>query len=127
MRRLAVVLAACLAPATAWAQGAGEWEAGAGLHYSIGDYGASEDTEITSLAFSAQRETGPWRWKLTVPILEVTGPATVIPGVGNVACGHRVYRRAPIVVVPRYRRPRVIVVPRHRGPIVRHHHRRGRR
>jgi hypothetical protein len=84
MRRLAAVLAACLAPAAACAQAAGEWQAGAGLHYSTGDYGAAADTEITSLAFTAQRETGPWRWKLTVPILEVTGPATVIPGIGNV-------------------------------------------
>lgn len=93
MRRLAAVLAACLAPAAAWAQGAGEWEVGAGLHYSTGDYGASQDTEITSLAFTAQRETGPWRWKLTVPILEVTGPATVIPGIGNVGNGNARGRR----------------------------------
>jgi hypothetical protein len=82
MRRLAVVLAACLAPAASCALAADEL--GAGLHYSSGDYGAAADTEITSLAFTAQRETGPWRLKLTVPYLEVTGPATVIPGIGNV-------------------------------------------
>jgi len=86
MRRLVAVLAACLAPAATGAFGAdGETTLGAGLHYSTGDYGAGSDTEITSLAFTAQRETGPWRLKLTVPYLEVTGPGTVIPGVGNVA------------------------------------------
>lgn len=92
MRRLAAVLAACLAPAT-WAQDAGEWQAGAGLHYSTGDYGAAADTEITSLAVTGQYETGPWRLKLTVPILEVTGPATVIPGIGNVGSGNSPRRR----------------------------------
>lgn len=86
MRRLAAVLAACLAPAASCALAAGEL--GAGLHYSTGDYGAAADTEITSLAFTAQRETGPWRLKLTVPYLEVTGPATVIPGIGNLGPGN---------------------------------------
>ena len=86
MRRLVAALAACLAPAATCALAAeGETTYGAGLHYSSGDYGASRDTEITSLLFSAARETGPWRLKLSVPYLEVTGPATVIPGVGNVA------------------------------------------
>jgi hypothetical protein len=82
MRRLAAVLAACLAPAASCALAADEL--GGGLHYSTGDYGAGADTEITSLLFTAQRETGPWRLKVTVPYLEVTGPGTVIPGVGNV-------------------------------------------
>src|SRR5688500_2365536 len=84
MRLLIAVTAACLAPAATCALGADETTLGGGLHYSTGDYGAGSDTEITSLAFTAQRETGPWRFKLTVPYLEVTGPATVIPGVGNV-------------------------------------------
>lgn len=84
MRRLVAVLALCLAPAATCALGAEETILGGGLHYSTGDYGAGADTEITSLAFTAQRETGPWRFKLTVPYLEVTGPGTVIPGVGNV-------------------------------------------
>jgi hypothetical protein len=82
MRRLATVLAACLAPAASCALAADEL--GGGLHYSTGDYGAGADTEITSLVFTAQRETGPWRFKVSVPYLEVTGPGTVIPGVGNV-------------------------------------------
>jgi hypothetical protein len=85
MRRLVAALAACLAPAATCALAdEGETTYGAGLHYSSGDYGASRDTEITSLLFSVARETGPWRLKLSVPYLEVTGPATVIPGVGNV-------------------------------------------
>jgi hypothetical protein len=44
------------------------------------------------------------------------GPARYhrhIRGVGNVACARGpVYRRAPVIVVPRYRRPRVYVAPR---------------
>ena len=82
MRRLVAVLAAVLAPAATCAFGAEELHGG--LHYSVGDYGTGADTEITSLAFTAQRETGPWRLRLTVPYLEVTGPGTVIPGLGNV-------------------------------------------
>jgi hypothetical protein len=81
MRRLAAVLAASLAPAAPCALAD---ELGGGVHYSTGDYGLSSDTEITSLVFTAERETGDWRMKLTVPYLEVTGPATVIPGIGNV-------------------------------------------
>lgn len=86
MRRLAGILAACLAPAASCVLAADEL--GAGVHYSSGDYGAAADTEITSLAFTAQRETGSWRLKLTVPYLEVTGPATVIPGIGNLGPGN---------------------------------------
>lgn len=84
MRLLIAITAACLAPAATCALGADETTLGGGLHYSTGDYGAGSDTEITSLAFTAQRETGPWRFKLTVPYLEVTGPGSVLPGVGNV-------------------------------------------
>lgn len=86
MRRLAAVLAACLAPAAGCALAADEM--GGGLHYSTGDYGTGADTEITSLEFVVRRETGPWRVKLTVPYLEITGPGTVIPGIGNVGNGN---------------------------------------
>jgi len=82
MRRLAVLLASCLAPAATCALAAGEL--GGGLHYSTGDYGIPDDTEITSLVFTAERETGDWRLKVTVPYLEVSGPVNVIPGIGNV-------------------------------------------
>lgn len=82
MRRIAAVLAASLAPVVSYPLAADEL--GGGVHYSTGDYGLSSSTEITSLVFTAEQETGDWRLKLTVPYLEVTGPATVIPGIGNV-------------------------------------------
>lgn len=82
MRGLAALLACCLAPAATCALAAGEL--GGGLHYSTGDYGVPGNTEITSLVFTAERETGDWRLKLTVPYLEVSGPVSVIPGIGSV-------------------------------------------
>lgn len=60
---------------------------GAGFHYSTGDYGTGETTRITTIAATGRYDVGAWTYRATVPLIEVDGPATVIPGVGPVRGG----------------------------------------
>ena len=83
MRKLAATAALCLCTATAAAQ-EGVFSLGAGLHYSEGKYGTSEETRITSLALTGRYDHEPWIFKLTVPYLYVSGGQQVIPGIGAV-------------------------------------------
>lgn len=61
----------------------GAWTVSGGGEYTTGDYGASSSTNILYLPFSAQYETGRYRFKLTVPLIRVEGPANVVRDVGN--------------------------------------------
>jgi len=67
----------------------GELSAGAGIDYSRGDYGTGSDTKILSIPFMARYDLDPWKLKLTVPYLRVTGPGNVIPGIGRTNRGQR--------------------------------------
>jgi hypothetical protein len=86
MRGLAVLPALLLASA-AFAQG--ELSLGAGIDYSEGSYGTGSDTEILAIPFMARYDQDPWKLKLTVPYLRVTGPGDVIPGIGRTNRGQR--------------------------------------
>ena len=61
----------------------GDFSVGTGFNYSTGKYGASQETRIVSIPFSARYETDKWLLKATVPWLSVTSPANVIPGIGS--------------------------------------------
>jgi hypothetical protein len=61
----------------------GELSLGVGFNYSEGDYGTSQTTTILSIPVTARYELDRWIFKLTVPYLRVSGPANVIPGVGQ--------------------------------------------
>jgi hypothetical protein len=61
------------------------WTLGTGFDYSSGTYGTSQSTEILYIPFMGKYEFERWAFKLTVPYIRVTGPGTVIPGVGTVA------------------------------------------
>src|SRR5690348_18451133 len=61
----------------------GDFSVGVGANYSTGKYGTATETKIWSVPFTARYETDVWTLKLTVPYLRVTGPANVIPDVGN--------------------------------------------
>ena len=86
MRVLAVLPALFLASA-AFAQG--ELSAGAGLDYSKGDYGTGSETKILSIPFMARYDSEPWKLRLTIPWLRVTGEGNVIPGIGRTNRGRR--------------------------------------
>lgn len=81
MRSLAVLPALALASAAFAADG--ELSAGAGVDYSKGDYGTGSETKILAIPFMARYDQDPWKLKLTVPYLRVTGPGDVIPGIGR--------------------------------------------
>ena len=53
-----------------------------GLSYSRGDYGLSEDTEVWVAPFNVVHETTNWRTRLTLPWLNLRGPAAVIANGG---------------------------------------------
>jgi hypothetical protein len=72
----------------------GELSAGAGVNYSTGKYGESTPTRIWSIPFVARYETDRWTLKLTLPLLRVTSPANVIPGIGAFDNRGRARRRA---------------------------------
>lgn len=50
---------------------------GAGAEYSVGDYGDPQDTTVWYEYVSARYSTAPWAFKVTVPFLQIDGPATV--------------------------------------------------
>jgi hypothetical protein len=87
MRALAVWAAALCAAAAVPAAQAADLQGlslGTGLHYSTGDYGSGIDTQIVSVPLMARYERERLILKLTVPWIEISGGATVIPGVGAV-------------------------------------------
>jgi len=49
----------------------------AGAEYSSGDYGDPEDTTVWYEYVSARYSMAPWAFKVTVPFLQIDGPATV--------------------------------------------------
>lgn len=88
MRRgLAWLPALLIAPAVFAADG--ELSAGAGVDYSEGNYGTGSETKILSIPFMARYDRDPWKLKLTVPYLRVSGEGDVIPGIGQTNRGRR--------------------------------------
>lgn len=48
-----------------------------GAEYSVGDYGDPEDTTVWYEYVSARYSMSPWAFKVTLPFLQIDGPATV--------------------------------------------------
>jgi len=86
--RVLAVLPALLAASAVFAAD-GELSAGAGIDYSKGNYGTGSETKILSIPFMARYDSDPWKLKLTVPYLRVTGQGDVIPGIGKTNRGQR--------------------------------------
>lgn len=82
MARLCATLVFTFACGGTWAVD-GQLYLSTGLDYSSGNYGGSTSTDILLVPVIAKYETGPWTYKLTVPLIEVTGPGNVVPGVGR--------------------------------------------
>lgn len=81
----------------------GEQSAPAGLrhttavafYYSRGSYGESRDTRIRYMPVSHEVAGGSWRFKTTVPVLEISGPANVLVNVGSIGGGFSDSRVSP--------------------------------
>ncbi len=49
-----------------------------GLDYNTGSYGGSQTTDIYYMPFTVKYQGAAWTLKMTVPYLQITGPASVI-------------------------------------------------
>ena len=77
----AVSIVGALPPSPAAAEGTVTLSTG--YDYSTGKYGDTVATTINYVPTSAKYDAGPWTVKLTVPYLQMTGPANVIGGGDN--------------------------------------------
>lgn len=73
---LLIGLAACCTASVADAAGRLSFIAGA--EWSEGDYNQPEDTTVFYEFVAARYTTAPWSFKVTVPFLQVDGPASVV-------------------------------------------------
>ena len=77
---LGLLISACCGHAIA---DDGQWKLGTGIDFSSGDYGGDPiDTDITYIPFNASYQTGAWKFKATIPWVQITGPGTVV-GAGD--------------------------------------------
>ena len=58
-----------------------------GADYSTGDYGQDEDTEFLAVPVTVKWQTGDFNLRVSVPYINVSGPADLIPGEGGVRGG----------------------------------------
>lgn len=85
MKRLSFAAAALLAPLVPHiALAEGNVTLKTGYDYTTGKYGTDTRTEITSIPFIANYETGNWSFKATLPYVRITGADNVVAGVGAV-------------------------------------------
>jgi hypothetical protein len=66
----------------AFAEEEGKFSLETGVNYSTGKYGGTQSTDILYVPVTGKYRSGPWSMKVTVPYLQITGPANVINGVG---------------------------------------------
>ena len=78
------VSTATLAVAMTASADEGKLTVGSGFNYSSGDYGTTTTTRIRSVPFDLGYERGLWTFKLSVPYVDISGTANVIPGIGRV-------------------------------------------
>lgn len=76
---IAVFLLMVLFQAPAWAED-GRWIFSTGVDYSTGDYGEAEDTTIVTVPLAAGYVAERWSATLTVPLVRIDGPGTIVPG-----------------------------------------------
>ncbi|MFN0039027.1 MAG: hypothetical protein ACKVP2_05920 [Burkholderiales bacterium] len=48
-----------------------------GIEYTRGNYGKPEPTEVWSVGLAARYRTGPWTFRISLPLLRVDGPSSV--------------------------------------------------
>lgn len=79
-----VTILACMAwgPAQVLAgdPATGQWKIATGVDYSSGDYGDTQDTDITYVPVTVRYLVDPWLFKVTVPWISIKGPGGVIGG-----------------------------------------------
>ncbi len=115
-----VVSSFALVPVQAGAAAEGQFSLETGMDYNTGKYGATQATDILYVPVTGRYQGKEWTLKLTVPYLQITGPANVVvingagltgvattntrstrAGLGDVlvAASHNVYNGGPSGVV----------------------------
>lgn len=56
----------------------GAWSVSSGISYSLGDYGEAYATRVISIPVSLKYRRGPWRFKLSMPWVHISGPGSLI-------------------------------------------------
>lgn len=85
MKKLSFVAIALLSPVLSHvALADGNVTVKTGYDYTTGTYGTNDRTEITSIPFIANYETGDWVFKVTLPYVRITGTDNVVAGIGAV-------------------------------------------
>lgn len=69
-----------------------------GIDYSIGDYGATDDTKVLIVPLSLRVKRGDLRWGATLPYLRIDGPGRIVGGGSG----------GPIVIDPNDPAPRMV-------------------
>ena len=75
--RFRLLSAAAFAACTALPAQADRLSLSTGAEYSVGDYGDTEDTTVWYEYVSARYSMSPLAFKVTVPFLQIDGPASV--------------------------------------------------
>lgn len=59
------------------------WSVDVGLNYVTGDYGLSQDTDVWVQTTAISYEETNWRFNATVPLVSISGPASIVGDVGR--------------------------------------------
>jgi len=62
-------------PAAVHAEG---WTVSTGIEYSSGKYGDTQKTEMYNVPVTGKYETGLWTFRLSLPLVRITGPGNVV-------------------------------------------------
>lgn len=85
---LAASLISSFVPAalqSAYAEEAGKFSLETGMDYNTGKYGGSQSTDIFYVPFTGKYQGKEWTLRLTVPYIQITGPASVISVMNGIA------------------------------------------
>lgn len=77
MGRCGLLLLCCSLCLSLPAFSADGWKATFGTHYSTGEYGKTQNTEIYSAPLSVRYRKGDWDTKISVPWVRIDGPGNV--------------------------------------------------
>jgi hypothetical protein len=75
LRRDALLAVLATLPAAVHAEG---WTVSTGIEYSSGKYGDTLKTEMYNVPVTGKYETGLWAFRLSLPLVRVTGPGNVV-------------------------------------------------
>jgi hypothetical protein len=79
----ALLCLAGVAPAQTVAPAPTPWDLDVGLTYVTGDYGLSQDTDVWVQTSTINYAADAWHFSATVPLLSISGPASVVGNVGR--------------------------------------------